>query len=195
MLSFNNGSDTMRLLTSVLMTVVSMVGICCGAALAETQSDGSKANARNASPAAIAGMAKLYHVTAMCSVTGSSNNCGTAIEISNLGNGSCDVGVEFYNGRSAAPSCTATFTGLVAPTQATICSRAFGDPPASCNSTCATPLTFNTGFAIVYSSCKSIGVQATIYTKSADDTTITGSNSVNLIRYRVPPDTKANQGD
>jgi hypothetical protein len=167
-------------------------------AFAQVVSDGDTAfrAGKRLAPAVIAGMARRYHVAAMCSSTSSSNPCATVVDVSNLTTRTCDVGVEFYAGvTGATPACTAVFNDLATNRQATICSRTVGFPPASCNSTCNPALVNNSGYAIIYSDCAHIAVQATIYTKDSADSVITSAQSINLIAYRDPPETKANKGD
>ena len=167
-------------------------------AFAQVMSDGGatfRAGKRWA-PGAIAGMARRYHVAAMCSSTGSSNPCATVVDVNNLSTRTCDIGVEFYAGATGAtPACTAVFNDLAANRQATICSRTIAFPPALCNCTCNPGLTNNRGYAIIYSDCAPIAVQATIYTKDSTDSVITSAQSINLIAYRDPPEIKANKGD
>jgi hypothetical protein len=163
---------------------------------AQVMTDGAPAPrvTQRVHPAAIAGMARRYLVAAACSISGSATNCATTVEITNLTGQACDVGVEFYKGISqVAPTCSAVHNDLPTNRQATICSRVAA--PSSCNSTCSPALTGESGYAVVYSSCPLIAVQATIYTLAANDAQITSAHSVNLIRYRVPPDARANQGD
>jgi hypothetical protein len=179
--------------------VIAMTAIVTtAAAFAQVMSDGDTTFrvGKRSAPAAITGMASRYHVAATCSSTGSSNPCATVVEVSNLTARTCDVGVEFYAGvTGATPACTAVFNDLATNRQATICSRAIAFPPASCNSTCNPALTNNSGYAIIYSDCAQIAVQATIYTKDSADSVITSAQSINLIAYRDPPQTKANKGD
>lgn len=183
----------------LISAVIAMPGlVMTAAAFAQVMSDGDTTfrAGKRSTPAVIAGMARRYHVAATCSSTGSSNTCATVVDISNLTTGACDVGVEFYAGATGAtPACTAVFNDLPANRQATICSRTIAFPPASCNSTCNPGLTNNSGYAIIYSDCAQIAVQATIYTKDPTDSVITSAQSINLIAYRDPPETKANKGD
>ncbi len=164
-------------------------------ALAQPPIDGVPAVQSSAAPAKITGMVNLYRLSDMCSVTGTSNNCATVVQINNISGTRCNVGVEFYLGRDPwAPKCTVTHSSVGLGEQITFCTRNPGSPE-SCNDTCSPEMTAASGFGYIYSSCKGIAVQATIITKNATDTTITSARSVNLIRLQVPPTTRANQGD
>jgi len=161
---------------------------------AQTADDGPVAKPSKVAPTAIAGQVARYRLADMCSVTGGTNTCLTVVEINNLSGGPCNVGVEFYKGFSTTPSCTAVVNSLGNGLQTTVCSRTTTDSAiASCNSTCTPELTFDSGYAVVYSACSRIGVQGTIYTLSGSAPT--SARSVNLVRLRVPPELKANQGD
>lgn len=165
------------------------------AILAGPPTDGVQTG-RSGGARTIAGQERRYRVTDMCSITGNANPCSTVIQVNNLSASTCDVGAHFFKGFVATPVCTVTFLGLVKGLQATLCSRNAGDPE-SCNSTCDPALTFDTGFATVFSSCDLIGVQATILTKESTDTTVTSARDVNLI-YIAPtalPLKNSNRGD
>ena len=169
---------------------------CLAAVPASAQSaDGAPARSRAiATPQSISGLLARYRATDMCSRTGATNNCVTVLQINNMRSGSaCTVGVEFYAGFGTLPSCTIV-SSMDAQHQLTYCSRDAGSPE-SCNIICDPALTIASGYAVVSSNCPELGVQATIITKSADDTTVTSARSVNLVNLQTPPNTRATHGD
>lgn len=152
---------------------------------------------RAVEPLSIAGQSARYRVADMCSIAGDGKSCATIIQVNNLrANSTCNVGVEFnFGGNVGGPACTLTYGSLNPKEQITLCSRDIGRPE-SCNVVCNPPLTFNSGYATIYSTCSEIGIQATIVTTNADDSVVTSRSSVNLVALPPPLRTlPAGRGD
>jgi hypothetical protein len=142
----------------------------------------------------IEGQRRQYWVTDMCSRANNQIPCATVVQIHNQSAGTCQIGVEYYKGFSSTPFCTTINDSLAQGQQATSCSRDIG-LPETCTLVCDPPLVFDSGYAIVHSSCDAIGVQATIVTKDTPGIAVTSSRAVNLIALRPPPIANANEGD
>lgn len=115
-----------------------------------------------------AGSTSRYAVTYMNSQTTSGFRSATVVSISNQSRVSCSVTVEFFRGFETAAACTTTATISPGFTH-DFCSRGIPGGATTCNSTCATQLTFHEGRAKVSSTadaeghCAAIAVDARLY--------------------------------
>ncbi len=177
---------------AVLILSAALIALLVPSAVHAESADGSSGQ-ETAAPGLAPGTVARFRVGYMHSETGSVPRSATVVTIVNEATVPCTVSVDWRKGFSATGIggviCTTTVTNLQRGQSAELCSRPVPSAVAVCNATCAPPLTFDEGNAVVGSTsgaaCAKISVSTRTYYFGASDTDIVGITDPSITKFAV----------